>query len=72
MFTAIDFNDVGYLGTFCCVERLPALSAGAVFRGGFSVVYSVPYGVDEEITVANILHGVVKSANCRECRRHNT
>ena len=48
MFTAIDFNDVGYLGTFCFVERLPALSAEAVFRGGFSVVYSVPFGVEKE------------------------
>ena len=46
MFTAIDFNGVGYLGTFCCVERLTDLSAGAVLRGGFSVVSLVPYRMD--------------------------
>ena len=47
---AFDFNGVGYLGTFCCVERLTDLSAGAVLRGGFSVVSLVPYRMEYDVT----------------------
>ena len=52
----MDFNSVPNLGTISLVHCSLTLSAGAVLRGGFSVVSLVPYRMDMAARQQNSKH----------------